>query len=137
MQKYLLDYELSKTIYEQCKHLIAPKECYNNIFHVLTQYPHKFQSGDWKIDYGYVSSVRNLYCRHCFILCEDKVIDPTLVITNNSEDNLYFVFKTFENINDYLAALDKEDNLPALMWTLRKEDRCAQQWALENNIICI
>lgn len=137
MKKYTLNYELSKTIYEKCRHLITPKECYNNIFHILTQYPIKFQSGEWKIAYGYVSSVQNIYCRHCFILSDDKVIDPTLCVRENDKNNTYFAFKIFDNVNEYFSALDDEGNFPALMLNLQKEDKKAQQWAQENNIICI
>jgi len=43
----------------------------------------------------------------------------------------------FDNTEDYLAALDAEENYPALTTQLRNEDLGAQQWGMENGYLFI
>ena len=109
-----------------------------NIFHVLTLYPRVFQSGEWKIAYGYVNSIDGVYCRHCFILAGEQVIDPTLFASDrDNPDRSYFITKVYDKTEDYLAALDAEENYPALTTQLRNEDLAAQQWGMENGYLFI
>ena len=68
MREYFLDCEKSKEIYESCKRQIKFKQCYNNVFNVVTDYIGKFRNGEWKIAYGYVETMAGIYCRHCFII---------------------------------------------------------------------
>lgn len=82
----LKKYHKSKEIYESCKQNIAIKECYNNVFNVVTDYIGKFRNGEWQVAYGYVETMAGFYCRHCFIIDENnKVIDPT--IHTNTDPN--------------------------------------------------
>ena len=138
MKQYTLNVEQSRALYKKHKSKIEPKNCYMNIFHVLTLYPRVFQSGEWKIAYGYVNSIDGVYCRHCFILAGEQVIDPTLFASDrDNPDRKYFITRVFDNTEDYLAALDAEENYPALTTQLRNEDRAAQQWGMENGYLFI
>lgn len=136
MEKYFLDEKLSFSIYADNKFKIVAKDCYHNIFKLISNFRKKFVFGEWKIAYGYVSSVDNIFCRHCFILFGDKVIDPTVYATKLDNSNrVYFVFRKFNTLDDYLDAIETENGYPALNGVLRKDDMRAQKWALDNGYI--
>lgn len=133
MKKYFLNEENSLSLYKENKSKIIAKDCYHNIFRLISKYRKEFTSGDWKIAYGYISSVDNIFCRHCFILFKDKVIDPTVYATNsNNSTRHYYVFTEFSSIDEYLDAIEKENGYPALNKILINEDTAAQKWALDN-----
>ena len=138
MKKYQLNYEKSKEVFEQCKPLIEFKQCYNNIFNVVTDYIATFRSGEWKVAYGYVEVMPLVYCRHCFILDKDKAIDPT--ICTNTDPNInreYLVMKIFDDIDAYFYAIESENYFPALDLSLKEKGVQAQKWALENGYILV
>ena len=138
MKQYALNFDLSQSLYEQHEEEIKSKSCYHNIFNIVVLYPEKFRSGEWKIAYGYVRSVENIYCRHCFILNEEEVIDPTVFTSNqDNKKRTYYVTRAFDSAGDYLEALEAEGDYPALQKQLRKDDLKAQEWALENGLIFI
>ena len=138
MKQYALNFDLSRNLYEEHKEDIKSKNCYHNIFNVLIFYPENFRRGEWKIAYGYVKSVENIYCRHCFIFNGEEVIDPTVFTTNRDNKNrTYYITKVFDSAGDYLEALEAEGDYPALQKHLRKEDKKAQEWARENGCIFI
>ena len=139
MKKYQWNQTLSSELYEKHKKIIERKMCYNNIFNIFSAYPEKFYSGEWKVAYGYVSLMENVYCRHCFILSDDMVIDPTLINNSllNDQDKIYYTFKIFETAKEYIDALEKENGLPALYTLLRFEDGDMQKWGKENGILCV
>ena len=138
MKKYSLNIEVSRNLYNKHKCKIEPKNCYINIFNISTLYPKTFHSGEWKIAYGYVSSIDNVYCRHCFILAGNEVIDPTVFSTErNNESCRYYIIKVFNSIGEYLDALSEERNFPALVKYLKKEDDKAWEWAQQNGYIFI
>lgn len=134
-----LDRGNSEAVYKKLKKIIEPKLCYNNVFLVISHYQEKFFTGRWKVAYGYVSSVQPVYCRHCFIIGEDgNVIDPTIFASGNqTEERKYYVTKVFEKLEEYLSAVESEDNMPALERHLRKEDARAAEIALQNNMLFI
>lgn len=81
------------------------KECYNNIFNVVTDYIPKFRCSLWRVAYGYMKVFDNVYCRHCFVIDENnKVIDPTLYTTERQDidSKEYFASYIFDDINAYL-----------------------------------
>lgn len=139
MLNYSLDIEKSKEVYEYFKDNLRIKECYNNIFNLLTLCPKTFRNGKWKIAYGYVGVLANLYCRHCFIIDnEGKVIDPT--IYTSSEPNTqreYYVMATFNNTDEYLNAIENDNYMPALENYLRDKDKQAYEWANEKGYIFV
>lgn len=138
MRKCNLDLEQSKAVYEHCKRHIQVKHCYNNVFEVVTDYMSKFRSGEWKIAYGYTEVMAGLYCRHCFILDEnDNVIDPTIFAQSEQRNRAYYVMAVFEDVDEYLTAIENENYMPALDKHLRVQDKQAQQWAKENGIIFV
>ena len=138
MRKHNLDLVQSKEVYENCKRHIQIKHCYNNVFEVVTDYMRKFRLGKWKIAYGYTEVMAGLYCRHCFILDEhNKVIDPTIYAQKEQPNREYYVMAIFDDVDEYLAAIESEDYMPALVKTLREQDKQAQQWANENGILLV
>lgn len=138
MRTYKLNFEQSKAVYERCKEYIKVNHCYNNIFEVVTEYMSNFRSGKWKIAYGYTEVMVLMYCRHCFILDENEtVIDPTIFVQNDQSNRDYYVTATFEDVDEYLMAIENEGCMPALTKYLREQDIRAFIWAKENNIIFI
>lgn len=139
MLNYSLDIEKSKEVYEYFKDNLKIKACYNNVFNIFTLCPKTFREGKWKIAYGYVSVLANLYCRHCFIVDnEGKVIDPT--IYTSSEPNTqreYYVMATFNNTDEYLNAIENDNYMPALENYLRDKDKQAYEWANEKGYIFV
>lgn len=138
MKQYFLNEEVSLELFKQHEDIIEPKNCYINIFKLLTVYPQTFRSEEWKIAYGYISSVDNVYCRHCFIFAGDEVIDPTIFSTERyNSGRVYYITKVFNSIDGYLSALDAEKNYPALQRYLQKEDSAACEWAQKNGYLFI
>lgn len=139
MRKAKLDIDKSKEVYEYFKDCIKVKECYNNVFNVFDLSNKTFREGKWKIAYGYVEVMAGLYCRHCFILDEnDNVIDPTLYTqTELPLSREYYVMAVFDDVDEYLNAIESNDLMPALDKYFREQDRHAQQWARENGIIFV
>ena len=138
MEKYFLNVEESRSLFCENKDEIKPKNCYINIFNISALYPRKFLSGTWKIAYGYASSIDNVYCRHCFILSGNEVIDPTAFSFNrNNEDRSYYLTKVFGSFDEYLDALSSEKNYPALSRYLENEDKEARIWAQQNGFLFI
>lgn len=138
MRKYELDVEQSKEVYEVCRRHIQPKHCYNNIFESVTDYMSKFRDGTWKVAYGYTEVMAGLYCRHCFILDNDKVIDPT-VFTHSEPptERTYFLMYAFDDVDEYFDAIEKNDYMPALDKHLRESDKEAVQWAKDNGYVFV
>lgn len=138
MKQYLLNAEASLALYKDNASKINPKDCYINIFNVLTTYPRRFGTGEWKIAYGYVSSIENVFCRHCFIFAEEKVIDPTIFSTErDNSERIYYLTKIFDSVDEYLSALDAEEGYPALTKYLQEKDKAASEWAVQNGYLFI
>lgn len=139
MRKHTLDLEQSKAVYEDCKRHIQVKHCYNNVFEVVTDYISNFRSGKWKVAYGFTEVMAGLYCRHCFILNENEtVIDPTIFTQSKSPlEREYYTMYVFNNVDEYLTAIEENDLMPALDKYLREQDKQAQQWAKDNGIIFV
>lgn len=139
MRKCFLDYDKSKAVYENCKQYIEIKKCYNNVFQVVTDYISQFRNGELKVAYGYVETMAGVYCRHCFIIDENsKVIDPT--IHTNTDPNFYrtyLITKAFDDVDEYLNAIENENYMPALDIYLANETKQAQKWATNNGYILI
>jgi hypothetical protein len=118
-----LDIQASKAIYEKHKDKIEAKMCYNNIFRMVTYMLPKFQSGEYKVAYGYISICdKSLYARHCFIVCGDSVIDPTIFAASGNLDADYIITKIYD-IRDYTKAIEDNDFIPDLIRPLRELDK--------------
>lgn len=133
-----MDVTKSKELYETCKDRIEPKSCYNNVFAVLDYDNKPFREGTWRIGYGYVQVFENLYCRHCFIVDNEKVIDPTTFTHKEPPtQRIYYVMYVFDDVDEYLSAVFDEDCMPALDLYLRDKDKAAQEWAKEHSLIFV
>lgn len=138
MIKYQLDYDKSKEVYEYFKDAIKIKECYNNIFNILTLSNKTFREGKWKVSYGYTEVMPLVYCRHCFILDEkDKVIDPTLFAGSEQPHRQYCVMYVFDDVDKYLNAIENDNLMPALNGYLKEYEKTAHEWALTQGIVLI
>ena len=133
----ILDVEQSRAVFEDCKSRLAMKECYNNVFYVVTDYISKFRKGEWKVAYGYMTVFENVMCRHCFIIDEKgEVIDPTIFTTPNIyTDRQYITMKIFDDISDYFTAIEQADYFPALDKALKENEAQIQKWANKNGFI--
>lgn len=139
MIKYQLDFDKSKEVYEYCKQHLEMKMCYNNIFECVTDYMSNFRSGKWKVAYGFTSVMANVYCRHCFIIDENNnVIDPTIFTkSEQSKDTDFYVMFVFDDVDEYLSAIENDNYMPALENYLKDKDKQAFLWAHENGIVLI
>ena len=125
----------SKKLYEKYSNMIGTKMCYQNIFRISVLELEKFNSGKWKIAYGYVSIYEDsLFARHCFIIDSDNIIDPTIFVTGEVKENPeYMVFKVFDDYNDYYTMIEKNDFKPDLIYPLRELDYKLVKEMLEQN----
>ena len=142
-----INFITSKEVYEELKHLLEVKMCYNNVFHVVSssKYIDMFLSGDWKIAYGYIRVLEGqpLITRHAFIIDEEeRVIDPTLYTMEhfNENDYNYRQHTSFEvmDIDTYRSAIDENNYLPDLAGVLRvKEMKSVGQWVSDEGLFVI
>ena len=124
----------TNSILESCGDAIAFKECYNNVFNVITYgFCSKFHNGEWKVTYGYVSVFDNIMARHCFILDENNnVIDPTLMKFQGHQENRFYVSFAILEFDDYMDKLEQNDLQPALFRVLRNAESEMINWSNEN-----
>lgn len=140
MKMHRLDLETSRKVYQKLSKRIEPKLCYNNVFNMVSAYQGEFMDGRWKVSYGYVRTLPNVYCRHCFVLDTESglIIDPTVLSTGNpTEERDYYIMKAFDSFGEYISAIGKEHNLPALEHYLKNEDINACKLAFENGLLFI
>ena len=132
MEQHFLNTELSREVYKKYRRGIKAKECYTNVFFILSKEFSKFQSGEWRVAYGFVSSIDHIFCRH------GRVIDPTMFASDrDTSERTYFVMKAFEKVEDYISAIDAENGYPALGRHLRRAEMKAQEWGAENGYLFI
>ena len=139
MKKHIIDIEKSREVYNSYSDNIKVKECYNNVYHVFEMNIDKFRDGKWKIAYGYAEVMAGLYCRHCFILDENgAVIDPTIFAQEEPRaESEYFVTAVFDDVDEYLDAIENNDYMPALYKHFIAYDIKAQAWAKEHGMIFV
>lgn len=123
IEKYYLDYELSKKVYNSNKNVLEIGKCYNNIFNIITT--PELVKQDIRICYGFIyrKSI-NIFSRHCFILLKGKVIDPTTLFwseQNKADTIIYYPFKAY-TFHEYLSVLSKKVNKTDLYEELIKEE---------------
>ena len=140
MKKHKLNYATSQEVYEANSDRYHMKECYTDIWNALTLHMEKFQTGMWKIAYGYISSIQNLLVRHCFIIDENRlIVDPTLFTTRISDREKidYYVMYEFSNLNEYFDAIEFEGGYPALDRYLKEYTKQATEWGLKNGFVLV
>ena len=142
MLKCKLDVDASREVYDRFKDNIKPKMCYNNVHHVFEWSSNAFREGKWKIAYGYAEVMAGLYFRHSFILDEsNKVIDPTVFAQPEpqlqTEHREYYVMAVFDDVDEYLTAIENNDYLPILDKHFLAYDIKARQWAQQNGIVFV
>ena len=118
-----LDYELSKKVYNSNKNLLEIGKCYNNIFNIITT--PELVKQDIRIAYGFIYRADiNMFTRHCFIVSEGKVVDPTVLFwkaENVADITTYYPFKIY-TFSEYLSVLSKKGNKTDLYEELIKEE---------------
>lgn len=118
-----LDYELSKKVYNSNKNLLEIGKCYNNIFNIITC--KELVNQDIQIAYGFVYRKDiNIFSRHCFIILEGRVVDPTALFwkAENIEDiAIYYIFKAYI-FDEYLSVLSKNNRWTDLYEVLLEEE---------------
>lgn len=108
IQRFKLDYNLSKKIYEDCKDLIQEKECYHNVADIFVKYiVKKPDLYDFKVVFGawQIPNIGNdnVFARHCFFMLEDRVVDPMYFLMEETNID-YLAFKGF-SVKSYYKKL--------------------------------
>ena len=109
MTQYKLNYQLSKEIFGTNRDNFKPNQCYNNTFLLVSN--RNIDTNRIKIVYGFIYRKDiNIFTRHCFVLHEGEIIDPTAMFWNNVDtlhDTFYYYPIIELNIEEYLNVLDK------------------------------
>jgi hypothetical protein len=142
IQKQQFNEIISKEVHDALSFRLEVKGCYMNIYRVVCHYRDYFDSGQWRVAYGYIRPVPeyDLMVRHCYIVTsEGKAIDPTHYTTERMYDGhtLDFTsFYIFDDIKSYFAAIRENDNRPDLGHYFRKKEwEEAHPWAREEGIV--
>lgn len=107
------------------KYDLQMKMCYNNIFNFCLMNGESLRSKKYKICYGFVKSKNmGLGIRHAFLLDteKNKILDPTLKFFIDKEYSNYYIFKIFEDSNEYFNYIIEEE-YPALYKSLEKDQK--------------
>ena len=131
-RNYIKNTELSAVIGKKHQRWIRPKECYHNIWRIVTS---EDFNKSYQIAYGFVQAFDHVYVLHCFLVNEeDQVIDPTLP---DSEKDNYYILRRF-SYQEYLREIC-ESRYPSMEnrnW-LKKAVKDFTNWSMENGIIAI
>lgn len=123
MKEYYLDFKLSRKIYNSNKNELKINKCYNNVFNIITT--KELISQDIRICYGFMyRKDLSMFNRHCFILNNDKVVDPTALfwdIESIEDITTYYPFKEY-TFTEYLSALSENNRRADLYEALLKEE---------------
>lgn len=140
VQVHTVNYNLSIQLHEELKSYIKPNHCYNNVFEVFNHYKEKFDSGQWKVAYGYEhGGFERLMVRHGYVLDENNlVIDVTLPFSelNRGRDEEYHTFAVLTG-GEYFHLLKENNGLPALIGVPELKEQEMFKWAWKNNYILI
>ena len=123
INRYKIDYELSRTYYNKYEQLVKPKLCYNNTFNIATRLYQDFSN--WRVAFGAWSfpGSDTTFTLHCFLIYDGKIVDPTAFSRNSGDTNPeevdYLIFKTFE-INEYIDLATKCNDCSLM--SILKED---------------
>ena len=137
IEGHKLDKRMSQHVYEKCGSIIERKQCYTNVFHTIRHFSDSYRNNGWKIAYGYIRAVKNIYVRHCFIVDgESKAIDPTIATFGDrkNDDHDHMSFITLE-VNEYLEKLLKNNGDAAFFGQFEKEEEKMKEWARHHVII--
>lgn len=127
MEIFELDFDRSEEIYDLYSDLIEVKQCYNNIANVIINGERLMDSslmklGTLKIAFGACNAL-GLYIKHCFLLYDGKVIDPTIFAYEGKETIREYVVAKAYSVGEYLDAVATNNNYPDLELPTRKAFR--------------
>lgn len=136
MKALKLNLDLSEKFLEEIEYegeYIELGGCYNNTFKTISVLMHMEpdERKDYKVAYGFIDKDLGggrVSFRHAFLVCkkDNSVVDVTACLWDNKEEGCidydYYVFKEYDNIDDYTDALLNESGQPGLYDTLVKEE---------------
>lgn len=93
---YDRDFGMSIQFSKNWDYTISKNNCYRNIYNIVTEWG---LDHDIQVGYGYWGNPSISMIRHCFLVQDGKVIDPTLGDINR-EGCCYHIFKLFSQ-GDY------------------------------------
>lgn len=110
MKSFRLNYELSQEVYNRNKDSININECYRNVFNVTASLPQEINMRDARIMYCMLyREDTNMFNRHCCILYQDTVIDPTAPLWKSAKNSFhmfrYYIINTYTS-EQHLDILD-------------------------------
>lgn len=138
-KEYQKNINQSKEISGNYKELIKQKDCYFNIYRLVTD-SDLLSHYNLRVAFGYVFAMnlegdedRRLFTAHAFLVNENnEIVDPTLP---NENSNSYFVIKEFTDWHEYLSAV-LDCKYPSLLNNkeYETEKRKFSDWAYHNQI---
>ena len=141
---YDVDMTVSETLYKQHQHIITQKMCYNNTFNVISNNDLVYdaiQAGVISICYGFMTVGNNLnvVVRHAFLIDEfEDVVDVTQMCLSKPRQNVkYYIAKRFNSVDEYLNAIESNNNEPALNGTLAHEFVALASYLEDCGFLCL
>lgn len=105
MKEYKIDIEKSEKLLNDNRQLIVQKECYDNIYRLVSNL--RVSEKEVRVVFGAVYLFKGMYAKHCFLMVGDKVVDPTLMLRGeeNCKKSHYIVAKklTMEQYTELLC----------------------------------
>ena len=83
-----------------------------------------------------IQSNTKLFCRHCFLLLDDKVVDTTFFTTTTKKNPKYIAIKKFP-IKEYSEAIEESDLNTSLNSYVESSYREVYAYLLSNNILLV
>lgn len=101
---------LSELLADKCNKIIAPNECYSNVYRIVTQNILDSQAQSIEILFCYRQGEDGRYYRHVFIMADGMLVEPLLDL-DMSESNLakIVVIKQLK-LSEYLAHNGNDDH---------------------------
>ena len=95
ISEFHINYELSRIIYDELESILERNKCYDNIFRTisnLSKFLDIVDINEIKVAYCLILDKDiNMFNRHCCLLYQDKILDPTALFWSNI-DTRYSTF---------------------------------------------
>lgn len=128
-----INLKASENLYNKHKDSIRENKCYDNMFY-LARYG--LIDSSHKITFGYYGNPDEGLVRHCFIIRNDEIIDPSPNASKFIKE--YRPFKSFKNHSEFveLVKCSPEGEYNNLFGQLA-EEKMFFCWAKNNGNICL
>lgn len=144
MDKRSLDVKTSRILFRENRDIVKVKQCYENVYRLMSRFPRHFSDGTYRVAYGYIDSgIPQILIRHAFLVDKNgRIVDPTIVASHEKRKEMgldtkeswpqYYIMHLFPDIYSYTEALLRDERY-ALIDFMEADDTAARQWMAENN----